>query len=189
MQASRLIASELNALNREMHAVAERMKPEDWLRRGVPATNLPAFTFWHIVRVVDSTVNMGLRGTAEVMASEPWASKAWARPDIGTGYSSEEADALAAQVVPAEILVYADAVRSHVSQWLRSIPDEELDTPARLLDRMRDLPAYNQPAILEATVPFDGQPAWQVLTFACFAHGWAHLEEIRVLAQAARATS
>ncbi|HET7420741.1 MAG TPA: DinB family protein [Candidatus Dormibacteraeota bacterium] len=186
MQASRLIASELNALNREMHVVSESTKPDDWLRRAVPGTNLPAFTFWHVVRVIDSTVNMGLRGGAEIIATEPWASKPWSRPDIGTGYTAEQADELAAQVVPAEVLAYADAVRSEVSQWLRALPEEELEAPARLLDRMRDLPAYNQPPILEATAAFEGQPAWLVLAFACFAHGWGHLEEIRVLARAGR---
>jgi hypothetical protein len=186
MQAGRLIASELNALNREMHAVADAMDGGDWLRRGVPGTNLPAFDFWHIVRVVDSTVNMGLRGTPEVIASEPWASRAWARPDIGTGYSREEADALAAQVAPQEVLGYADAVRAQVNQWLRALSDDELDAPARLLERMRSTPAYNVPAILEATAQFEGQPAWLVLTFACFAHGWAHLAEIRLLTDAGR---
>jgi hypothetical protein len=184
MQAGRLIASELNAPNREMHAVADGMEGGDWLRRGVPGTNLPAFDFWHIVRVVDSTVNLGLRGTPEVIASEPWASRAWARPDIGTGYSREKADALAAQVAPDEVLAYADAVRAQVNQWLRALSDEELDAPAPLLECMRSTPAYNVPAILEATAQFEGQPAWLVLTFACFAHGWAHLAEIRLLTNA-----
>ena len=186
MQAGRLIASELNALNREMHSVAAGMDAGDWLRRDVPGTNLPAFDFWHIARVVDSTVNFGLRGSPEVIASEPWASAVWARPDIGTGYPRQEADALAAQVAPAEVLAYADAVRAQVNQWVRALSDEELDAPAHLLDRMRSTPAYNTPAILEATAQFEGQPAWLVLTFACFAHGWAHLAEIRLLAGAGR---
>lgn len=186
MPAGRMIATELNALNREMHTFADGMHAEAWLLRGIPDTNLPAFDFWHVARVIDSTVNLGLRGTTELISSEPWASRAWARPDIGTGYSAAEADALAAQVVVAEVLAYADALRTQVSQWLRAAPDDELDAPARLLDRMRATPAYNTPAILEATAPFDGQPAWLVLTFACFAHGWAHLAEMRLLARSGR---
>jgi hypothetical protein len=189
VQASRLVASELNALNRQMHEITDWMHADDWLRRDVPDTNLPAFTFWHVPRVIDSTVNMGLRGVEEVIAAEPWASKAWCRPDIGTGYTRQEADALAEQVVPAEVLAYADEVRSQVNQWLRELPEEELEAPARLLDRMRSAPAYNVPAILEATAPFDGQPSWLVLTLGCFAHGWAHVEEIRLLARAGRAPS
>lgn len=187
VQANRVIASELNALNREMHAVADMLHPDDWLRRSVPGTNLPAFTWWHIARVVDSTANLALRGAPEIMESEPWASKAWARPGIGTGFSRDEADAVATLVAPEEVLAYADALRSHVSQWLRAAPEDELNAPARLLDRMRASAAYNQAAILEATAPFEGQPAWSVLAFACFAHGWAHLEEIRLLAQINRA--
>ena len=186
MQAGRLIASELNALNREMHTVANGMHADEWLRRSVPDTNYPAFTLWHIVRVIDSTVNMGLRRDAELIASEPWLSKPWSRPDIGTGYSMQQADALAAQVVVDEVLAYADAVRAQVNQWLRSMPEDELESSARLLDRMRELPAYNHPALMEATAPFEEQPMWAVLAFACFAHGWGHLEEIRVLARAGR---
>lgn len=186
MLISRLIASEMNALNREMHTVVEATDAGGWLRRSVPGTNLPAFTLWHIARVIDSTVNAGLRRTPEVIASEPWASKAWAQPGFGTGFSPEEADALAAQAAPADVLAYADAVRSQVNQWLRGLPDEELEAPVPLLDRMREWPAYNTPAVLEATAPFDGQPAWVALTFVCFAHGWGHLEEIRLLTQAGR---
>ena len=188
MQAVRLIASELNALNREMHIVADGMQTDDWLRRGIPDTNLPAFDFWHIVRVIDSTVNFTLRGTAELISVAPWASKAWARPGIGTGFSREEADAVAAQVAPAEVLAYADVLRSQVNQWLRGLNDEELDAPAHILDRLRGMPAYNTPAILESAAPFEGQPVWLLLTFGCFTHGWAHLAEMRLLVRAGRKT-
>lgn len=187
MPANRVIASELNALNREMHEVAAWMQPDEWLTRSVPGTNLPAFTWWHVARVVDSTANLALRGRPEIITSEPWASKAWARSGIGTGFTRDEADAVARDVVAEEVLAYADAIRSQTSQWLRTASDEELDAPAQLMDRMQASPAYNRPAILESIAPFEGQPAWSVLAFACFAHGWAHLEEIRVLTEAARA--
>ena len=186
MEASRVIATDLNALNHEMHTLAEWMRSEDWLHRNVPRTNLPAFTFWHVPRVIDSTVHMGLRGVPELISSEPWSSKAWARVEIGTGYTAEEADDLAALVVPAEVLAYADALRSVVSQWLRAIPDEELQAPGRLREHASKEPGYNTPAVLDALAPFEGQPAWLALTIACFAHGWAHLEEIRVLAGVGR---
>ena len=186
MQAGRLIASEFNALNRQMHDFADELQPGDWLRRGMPDTNLPAFDFWHIVRVIDSVVNFSLRSATELISSEPWASMAWARPDIGTGYSRDEADALAADVVPSELLAYADALRSQVNQWLRALTDEQLDEPALLLDRHRAAPAYNTPAILEATAPLEGQPVWLVLTFGCFTHGWAHLAEMRLVVRSGR---
>ena len=187
MPANRVVASELNALNREMHAVAAWMQPDDWLRRAIPSTNLPAFTWWHIARVLDATANLGLRGMPEMITSEPWASKAWAVRGIGTGFTSEEADSVAGLVVPDEVLAYADALRSQSSQWLRAAPDDELDAPVQLAERMRSSPAYDSPAILESIAPFEGQPAWSVLAFVCFTHGWAHLEEIRVLTGAARA--
>jgi hypothetical protein len=129
---------------------------------------------------------MGLRGVPELISSEPWASKAWARSEGGVGYSAEQADRLAGLVVPAEALDYADALRSAVSLWLRSITDEELQAPARLRDHAEAEPAYNTPAVLDAVAALDGQPAWLILTITCFAHCWAHLEEIRLLAGAGR---
>src|SRR5438270_12670369 len=132
MQPSRMLASQLNALNFQLHALAESMEHDDWLRRAVAGTNLPAFIFWHIPRSLDWTSQRGIRGVPEVLASEPWASKAWARADLGTGYTLEEADAVAADVVPGEILEYADDVRSHVSQCLRGMEDAEQDAPNRL---------------------------------------------------------
>lgn len=186
VQANRLISSQLNALNFQLHSVAEWMEPEGWTRRSVPGTNLPAFTFWHIPRAIDSTVQTGIRGVAELIASEPWASKAWARPDGGTGYSLDEADALAAQVVPAEVLEYADALRSNVSQWLRALSDEELESPNKVMENTMRVPAYGRPEMREAIAPFVGLPVGMVLSLACFAHGWAHVEEIRLLAKAGR---
>jgi hypothetical protein len=189
MQASRLIASQLNAVNRHMHEVADWMEPDDWLRRDLAGTNLAAFTFWHVARVIDSTVNMGIRGAPEVIASQPWASKRWARPEGGVGYTPAEADALAAEAVPAEVLEYADAVRSQVSQWLKTITDEELEAPNALLNHAAEQSDYNHPAVRQAIEPLVGQPVWVVLSITCYAHCWAHLEEIKLLALAGRAAS
>lgn len=187
MQANRLIASQLNAVNHQLHEVAAWMGPDDWLRRSVPGTSLPAFTFWHIPRVIDTTVNMGIRGVPELMSSQPWAAKRWARPEGGVGYSEEEADQLAAEVVPAEVLDYADAVRAQVSQWLKTVTDEELEAPNALIDRTRASDAYTRPEVEQAIAPLVGQPVWLLLSITCYAHCWAHLEEIRLLATVGRA--
>lgn len=186
MQASRLLASQLNSVNYQLHEVAGWMEPDDWLRRAVPGTNLPAFTFWHVARAIDSTVHLGIRGVPELIESPPWASKSWARPDVGTGYSTQEADELAAQVVPSEVLEYADAVRSVVSQWLRAIPDEELEAPNVMADHLVGHGAYSRPAARESIAPLVGQPVWLLLSITCYAHCWAHLEEIRLLTAAGR---
>ncbi len=187
MQASKLLASQLNSVNFQLHQVAGELEPDDWLRRAVPGTNLPAFTFLHVARVIDSTVHMGVRGVPELIESPPWASKPWARPDVGTGYSSEEADELAACVVPSEVLGYADALRSQVSQWLRAITDEELEAPNVMADRLAGHGAYDRPGARESIAPLLGQPVWLLLSITCYAHAWAHLEEIRLLTTAGRA--
>jgi hypothetical protein len=189
VDASRLLASQLNAVNRHLHEVAEDMGPEDWLRRGATGTNLPAFTFWHVARVIDSTVNMGIRGIPEVMAAEPWASKRWARPEGGVGYSLEQSDRLAAEVVPAEVLDYADAVRSQVSDWLKTVTAEQLEAPNELKDHVNAQNDYNHPAVREAIEPLVGRPVWLVLSVTCYAHCWAHLEEIKLLTEVGRNAS
>jgi hypothetical protein len=186
MQASRLMATQLNALNFHLHEVAALMEPDDWLRRSLPGTNLPAFTFWHVPRVIDSTVNMGIRGLPELIESAPWVGKRWARPEGGTGYSAEEADRLATEVVPAEVVDYADAVRSNVSQWLKTVTDEELEAPNALREHAAAAKGYERPEVQEAIAPLVGQPVWLVLSLTCYAHGWAHLEEIKMLAAAGR---
>jgi hypothetical protein len=189
VHASRLLASQLNALNLHLHQVAEELQPGDWLRRTVPGTNLPAFTLWHVARGLDSTVNLGLRDEPELIESEPWASKGWARPDQGTGYSIEEADQLAATVVPAEVLDYADALRAEASNWLKTLSEEDLDAPNALLENVTRREVYDTPAYREAVEAFVGLPVWVILSLVCFAHSWAHLEEIRLLAAAARRPS
>lgn len=186
MQASRLLATQFNALNFHLHEVASLVEPDHWLRRSLPGTNLPAFTFWHVPRTIDSTVNMGIRGVPELIESEPWAAKRWARPEAGTGYSAEEADRLAAEVVPAEVIEYADAVRSSVGQWLKTVTDEELEAPNALKEHAAAARAYHRQGVQDAIAPLVGLPVWLILSITCYAHGWAHLEEIKMLAAAGR---
>jgi hypothetical protein len=181
-----MLATQLNAVNFQLHAVAASMEPGDWLRRSAPGTSLPAFTFWHIPRTIDSTVNMGIRGVPELIESQPWAAKRWARPEGGTGYTVEEADQLAAEVVPDEVLEYADAIRANVSQWLKTVTDDELEAPNTLMDRARAADAYQRPEVAESIAPLVGLPVWLLLTITCYAHSWAHLEEIKMLAGVGR---
>jgi hypothetical protein len=54
---------------------------------------------------------MGLRGKAELIETSPRTERAWVRPGVGVGYTDEEADELAQQVVVAEVLEF----RSHQS--------------------------------------------------------------------------
>jgi len=89
--------------------------------------------------------------------------------------------------VPAEVLDYADAVRSQASQWIKTLTDEELEAPNTLMDHAREAKAYTRPEVQEAIVPLVGQPVWIILSITCYAHCWAHLEEIRMLAAVGRA--
>jgi hypothetical protein len=189
VQATRLLSGQLNAVNFLLHDVVSRLEPDDWLRRAAPTTNVPAFTLWHVARVLDSTVQMGIRGEPELLETEPWASKRWARVSTGVGYSLLEADELAALVVPAEIVDYADESRAATHQWLKTIADDELEAGNTVIERATNHASYNYPASLESLTWTAGRPVWVVLSIACFAHCWGHLEEIALLAVASRAAA
>jgi len=189
VQATRLLAGQLNAVNFLLHDLVGRMEPDDWLRRAAPTTNLPAFTLWHVARVLDSSVQVSIRGEPELIESEPWASKAWDRQSTGVGYSLEQADELAALVVPDEVVEYADASRSATNQWLKSITDDVLEAECKVIENITSHPAYNYPASLEAIAWTAGRPVWAVMSIACFAHTWGHLEEMALLAGTARASA
>ena len=189
MQGTRLLAGQLNAVNFLLHDIVGRLEPDDWLRRAAPTTNVPAFTLWHVARVLDSSVQMSIRGEPELIESEPWASKAWARQSTGVGYSIAQADELAALVVPDEVVAYADASRSSTNQWLKAITDDVLEAESKVIERVSKHPAYSYPANLEAIAWTAGRPVWAVMSIACFAHTWGHLEELALLAVAARAAA
>lgn len=189
MQATRLLAGQLNAVNFLIHDIAGRLEPDDWLRRAAPTTNVPAFTLWHVARVLDSSVQMSIRGEPELIEAEPWASKAWARQSTGVGYSIRQADELAALVVPDEVVAYADASRSATNLWLKSITDDVLEAECKVIEKVTNHAAYNYPANLKSIAWTAGRPVWAVMSIACFAHTWGHLEEMALLAVAARASA
>jgi DinB superfamily len=189
VQGTRLLAGQLNAVNFLLHDLVSRMEPDDWLRRAAPTTNLPAFTLWHVARVLDSSVQMSIRGEPELIEGQPWSSKAWARQSTGVGYSLEQADELAALVVPNEVVEYADASRSSTNQWLKSITDDVLEDECKVIERVTNHLSYNYPANLESIAWTAGRPVWAVMSIACFAHTWGHLEEMALLAVAARASA
>jgi len=189
MEAHRLLAGQLNAVNRHLHDVFDRTEPDEpdaWLRRGAPGTNLPGFVFWHAARGLDFTVQAGIRGVPEVIEAEPWAAMPWARLGLGVGYSLAEADELAVLVDPTEVVAYADAVRSELSQWLRSASDEVLEAENHVLDNVRTLPAYNYPDNLKQTTWMQGMPVWVVISLSAFAHSWSHLDEVELLTRLGR---
>ena len=54
------------------------------------------------------------------------------------------------------------------------------------MDHARASDAYTRPEVEEAIAPLAGQPVWLLLSITCYAHSWAHLEEIKMLAAVGR---
>lgn len=181
MHSARALASLLNALNQRMHQVAAETRDDEWRRRAAPGTNLLAFTLWHVARAIDADVHMGIRGVPEIAERHPWCERAWVRPGVGVGYTLEDADELAALVVPDEVLQYADAVRAAVSAWLEQVTDLELEGANAFITHATASPVYSHPAFAKEIAWMDGRPVWAILAIAVFAHSWAHLAEMATL--------
>jgi hypothetical protein len=176
-----MFASLVNVLNLRAHQVVAETQPDEWLKRGAPGTNLPAFTLWHTVRAIDSGIHMGLQGTSELIDRAPWSDRAWAQPGVGVGMTLTEADAVAERVVPSEVLEYADTVRTVASGWLKMLSDDDLETENSWIQHAAESSAYSYPAYASQIAWMEGRPVWAVMAISVFGHCWAHLAEIETL--------
>ena len=189
MTSVELLAKSLNMVNYRLGTVASSVQPDEWTRRAVPGTNLPAFTFWHSARGIDSVINFQIRGVPEVSERDPWrADPVMGLPGLGVGYTLAEADALAHRISIERVLAYASDVRADVSRWLKTIGDDFLLSVPNTMERRAASPAYGDPANVAASRPLDGQPVWTIILGSCFGHVWAHLEEIQLLVGVLRAS-
>jgi hypothetical protein len=176
-----VFASLVNVVNLRAHQVVAETKEDEWLKRAAPGTNLPAFTLWHLVRALDSGIHMGLQGTSELIDGAPWSERAWAQPGVGVGMTLAEADRLAERVDPAEILDYADGVRTVASGWLKTLSDDDLEAPNAWIRHAAERSAYAYPAYASEIAWMEGRPVWALLSISVFGHCWAHLAEIETL--------
>jgi hypothetical protein len=176
------MALQLGTVNQVLHDVASDLTPEESVTRVLPHTNLIAFDLWHVARVQDWAVQTMARGVPEVIDEPRWQGRGQlATHGIGVGMTEAQADALARALAIADVLEYADATNQTVLAWLRTLPDDALESQPDVPAHLARYPVYLEPA-MRAEVPWMYQrpPLWRCLAPA-IGHNRDHLAGIDLL--------
>jgi DinB superfamily len=188
MRATDLLERQFASVNSILHDVADDLTPEELTTRVLPTTNLIGFDLWHVARTQDWAVQTMARGVAELVDEPRWQGRGrLATHGIGVGYSQAQADELAHSLALADVLAYADAVHQEIVVWLRTQPDEALDSLPDVPARLARYPVYLE-AAMRAQVPWMFE---QPTVFRCLSpaigHDRDHLAVLDLLKQQMRA--
>ncbi len=188
MRATALLERQFASVNQILHDVADDLTPDELTTRILPDTNLLAFDLWHVARTQDWAAQTMARGVPELIDEPRWQGRGrLATRGIGVGLTREEADELAHALALGDILEYADAVHAALLAWLRTLPDETLESQQDVPARLARYPVYLEPA-MRAEVPwmYEQPPLWRCLAPA-LGHDRDHLAEMALLKQQVRA--
>ncbi len=188
MRATELMERQLGSNNQILHDLASDLTATEAVTRVLPHTNLIAFDLWHVARVLDWAVQTMARGVPEVIDEPRWQGRGQlATQGIGVGITEAQADELARTLTIADILEYADATHQAVLAWLRTLPDDVLESQPDVPGHLARYPVYLEPA-MRAEVPWMYQqpPLWRCLAPA-IGHNRDHLAEIDLLKRQLRA--
>lgn len=183
MRATALLAQQFASVNQILHDMADDLTPEELTTRILPGTNLLAFDLWHVARIRDWAVQTMARGIPELIEDPQWQGRgSLTTPGIGVGLSQEQADEVARGLALADILAYADANDQEISNWLRTLPDEMLDSQPDVPAHLARYPIYLEEPEMRREVPwmYENPPLWRCLAPA-IGHNRDHLAEIDLL--------
>lgn len=187
MRAIQLLQRQLAGTNGLFHEIADDLTIAEWNARPVAGVNVLGFTLWHLPRTQDWAAQTVVRGVPEVIADSRWAGRgALATRGIGVGLTLAEADALARDVTPADVMAYADAIHDTLQAWLDTLSDDDLDVTPAFEEHQAALPEYQTHAFRSQTGDLAGKPLWRILTGPCIGHVRGHLGELGTLKQALR---
>lgn len=191
MDALALLAQQLDTVNLRFNHSAGDLLPAELTARPLPEASPIGFTIWHMARSQDWAVNTAVRDVPEVVTRDPWRGSSLATPGIGTGFTMEEAAAVAARIALPEALAYADAVHRETLGWLKTLDEPFLDfiPDARAHDARH--PAYQTPGFRaemdggpehdDAVGRKGGLPVWVFLASVAVTHLHRHLGEVDLL--------
>jgi len=183
-----MVRNRVAAVRSQSHAFADSAAGLDWAVPVLPDTSPLGLTFWHLPRTLDWLVNTTIRGTHEVADDQRFGDLP--DPDMfgfGTGLSSDQARAAAANVHPEPLAAYVDAVHEAADEWLATLTADDLDRAVpEFMDRQRSRPAYNAPAALAEVEHLPDLPIGVLLMRPATSHLLMHLGELEVLIQQAK---
>jgi hypothetical protein len=189
MRATALLAQQFASVNQILHDVADDLTPEELTTRILPGTNLLAFDLWHVARIRDWAVQTMARGIPELIEEPQWQGRgSLTTPGIGVGLSQAQADEVARGLALADILAYADANHQEIDNWLRTLPDEMLDSQPDVPAHLARYPIYLEEPEMRQEAPwmYENPPLWRCLAPA-IGHNRDHLAEIDLLKRQWRA--
>ncbi len=182
MNAIAYLDKQLANINTLLHGIAGDLTAAEWLARPAPGQNRLGFTVWHIPRIQDTIVQAWIRGIPEIAHQDRWAAWHSLRPlGNGVGIPLADADRLAHEVQPADVMAYADAVHEANAAWLKSLSDEALDQVPDVARNLAPYPEYHTPGFVEEVKGLYAQPIWSLLMRPCIGHVHRHLGEIEVI--------
>lgn len=184
MEASDLLAIQLNAIGQILNRLATEVDVETSRKRAFPGASLIGYTLWHLARTVDSAVNSMIRGVPEIAFDFDFEGVADARvSQIGFGIQPNEADAIAQATTPVEVARYYELVLANATQWLGTNPD--LSLVPDVLAHLPDFPGYRKDFYLEEMRSYEeeGWTALQILAGPAVGHVRGHFGEIDLLRQ------
>jgi hypothetical protein len=189
MQATELLAQQFTSVHTILHTLADDLTADELLTRVLPNTNLLAFDLWHVARAQDWALQTLVRGVPELIEEARWAGRgALTTHGLGVGMTEAQADAVAHELMLADILAYADATHALIISWLgEQIDDAALEHRPDVPAHLARYPVYLEPAMREE-VPwmFQQPPVWRCLAPAN-GHVRDHLAEMDLLKRQARA--
>ena len=125
MELRNWLLAEIETHRFQVQLTAGAVPPTRWAERPYAGANPVAWLVWHIARWHDIAVNNMLRDVAPVFDAT-WAERVGVAAAPGTGFDDGDVDELAAAAQPEALLTYLDAVLSNTTQWLETVPTDEL---------------------------------------------------------------
>jgi hypothetical protein len=178
-----LLRNRASAVTATLHSLVDQAGDVDLARPVVAGTSPLGLTLWHIPRTQDWLLNTTILGRREVADDFEGRLPDPERYGFGTGLSGEAVEQAAAQVDPADLLRYADAVGAAVDTWLGSLSEADLDAVPPLMDRQQTRPAYSTPQALEEVSGLAGLPVGVLLLRPGLSHLLWHMGEVDLLLQ------
>lgn len=180
MDAVSLIRAQLTSAHAQFTDTVNEITDAEWLARPYAGANLIAFTAWHVPAVQDWALHTWMRGLPELRARPETAlAPALNPPFAAFGMSLEDADRIAAEVSPADVLAYADATRAAAAELLNTLTDATLDGVSDTRAHGTRLPQHQTRGYLAEVDDMYDLPLWRLFAGPCFGHLREHKGEIR----------
>ena len=126
MDATQLITTMLEDLQRGFRREVEPLTQEQFVARPTPEANTVAFVLWHVTRTEDNIVHGQVTSGTPLWVAEGWHDRLGLEPDEGgTGFTAEQVGAF--QPRKEDLIAYCERVWEVAPGLLSTLTEEDLD--------------------------------------------------------------